>query len=259
MTTAGDVLKIMEAIQKSSPIPYYFQLCTFIEERINCGEWRPGQFLPSEQEICSTLGISRTVVRQALAHLEHKGLVRKQNGKRTVVAYPKYEGGLMQDSRGFYEDTAARGRLTATKVLNLKVVPAGAEVAEALKIQEGTPVVMLNRLRLLDGEPEVLVVTYLPASLCASLVEEDFSNQSLYETLARKHGLRIARAFRTIEAIGLERADARLLGVNAGSPALLLKSVGVLADATPLEYFVAKHRGDRCKLYARLVQGGEAS
>ena len=57
-------------IQQRDPVPYYFQLSTYIAARVKSGDWRPGQFLPSEQEMCGTLGISRTVVRQALVDLE---------------------------------------------------------------------------------------------------------------------------------------------------------------------------------------------
>jgi GntR family transcriptional regulator len=241
-------------IQQRDPVPYYFQLSTYIAARVKSGDWRPGQFLPSEQEMCGTLGISRTVVRQALVDLERKGLVVKQNGKRTKVASPKYEGGLMQNLQGFQQDVAAHGRKTSTKVLNFEVVPADVEVAEALKIAPGAPVLMLNRLRFLDGEPQALVVSYLPERLCASLSREDLASRSLHEILALNYGLRIARGFRTIEAIGLDRADARLLRFKTGGPALLLKSIGLLADGTPLEYFVAKHRGDHTKFYAQLVQ-----
>ena len=240
-------------IHRESPVPFYFQLGTYIEERVKSGEWRPDQFLPSEQDLCESLGISRTVVRQALDYLERKGLVTKRNGKRTRVAYRKYEGGLMQNLRGFHEDVAARGRKTSTKVLAFEVIPASAEVAEALNLREGDAVLMLNRLRYLDGKPEVLVVTYLPERLCSALAGEDFSNQSLYETLTRKCGLTIVSGSRTIEAVALNRTDGRLLDAKAGSPALLIRSIGLLADLTPLEYFVARYPGDRTKFHAQLV------
>lgn len=242
-------------VDHGSPVPYYYQLSTYVEQKIRAEEWRPGQFLPSEQEICDHAAVSRTVVRQALAELERKGLVSKHNGKRSTIAFPKYEGRLMQNLRGFYEDAVAGGQKPATKVLDMKVVPAGDEVAEALHLKPGSPVILLNRLRYLDDEPEVLVVTYVPKSRCPSLVNEDLSNQSLYELLARKYGLRITQGFRTIEAIALDKPDARLLHVPPGSPALLLKSIGLLSDGSPLEYFVAKHRGDRAKFGVRLVQG----
>ncbi len=241
-------------IQHESPVPYYFQLSTYIEARIKSKEWNPGQLLPSEQEFCDALGISRTVVRQAMANLGHNGLILKQNGKRSTVAHPKYEGGLMQTLTGFHEDAVAKGQAVSTKVLKFKVVGADAEVAQALKLAEGEPVIMLDRLRSLDGDPEVLVITYLPEKMCPDLVHEDLSNQSLYEVLSRKYGLTIVQGRRTVEAIALERNDARLLGVRAGGPALLLKSIGLLESGTPLEYFIARHRGDRSKFQVRLVR-----
>lgn len=241
-----------KVVDLSSPIPFYFQLGTYIENRIRDKQWRPGQLLPSEQELCERVGVSRTVVRQAVAELERKGLVSKQSGKRSTVAFPKYEGGLMQNLGGFYEDAVAKGRKPSTRVLELKVVPAPASAAEALRIAEGEAVILLNRLRFLDNEPEVLVVTYLLERGCPGLLKEDFSDQSLYEVLDRKYGLRITQGFRTIEAITLDRADAKLLGTKAGSAALLLKSIGLLADGRPLEYYVAKHRGDRAKFEVRL-------
>lgn len=247
------VLDGSEIVDHKSPLPLYFQLSSYIEQKIKGRKWLPGQLLPSEQEICTATGVSRTVVRQAMAQLEQDGLVSKQSGKRSSIALPKYEGDLMQNLRGFYEDAVAKGQKPFTEVLSLKVVPAAPEVAIALGLSQGTPVVELNRLRYLDGDPEVLVVTYLPESKCPDLLKEDFANESLYRLLARKYRYRIAQGFRTIEAIALNRAEAKLLGSRIGTPALLMKSIGLLADGTPIEYFIAKHRGDRAKFNVKIV------
>jgi GntR family transcriptional regulator len=241
-------------VKHDSPIPYYFQLSSYVEERIKAKELLPGCLLPSEQEICEKLGISRTVVRQAMADLERKGLVTKQSGKRSAIAYPTYNGSLMQNLRGFYEDAVSKGQKPTTRVLDLRVEPAKGEVAEALQLADGVPVIMINRLRFLDGEPEVLVVTYISESKCPGLVREDLTNQSLYELLTRKYGLVIAQGHRTVEAIALDPADAKLLNLRPKSPALLLKSVGLLENGEPLEYSVAKHRGDRSKFHINLVR-----
>ena len=240
-------------IKHDSPIPYYFQLSSYIEQAIKAKHMLPGQLMPSEQEICEQLGVSRTVVRQALADLERNGFITKQSGKRSAISYPKYNGGLMQNLRGFYEDALLKGQHPTTRVLEMKVLSAERELAQALKINEGQPIIMINRLRFLEGEPEVLVVTYIPEAKCPGLLHEDLTSQSLYKLLARKFGLVIAQGRRTVEAIALDRADAKLLGVPPKSPALLLKSIGLLEDGTPLEYFVAKHRGDRSKFHIDLV------
>ena len=71
-------------VRHDSPVPYYFQLASYIEQEIKAKHLLPGQLMPSEQEICEKLGISRTVVRQAMASLERKGLITKQSGKRSL-------------------------------------------------------------------------------------------------------------------------------------------------------------------------------
>jgi len=244
-------------VQHDSPIPFYFQLSSFIEQEIKAKRLLPGQLLPSEQEICDELGISRTVVRQAMAGLERHGFITKQSGKRSAISHPKYYGSLMQNLQGFYEDAVSKGQKPTTRILDLKVIPAEGELAEALALNEGEPVIMLYRLRFLDGEPEVLVVTYIPETKCPNLIREDLTDRSLYELLALKYGLTISRGRRTIEAIALDRADAKLFGLPPKSPALLLKSIGLLDDGTRLEYFVAKHRGDRSKFDIDLVRDGK--
>lgn len=252
-------LKRTKVIQRDSPVPYYFQLSSYIETLVKSSDLLPGQLLPSEQVFCDSLGVSRTVVRQAMAELSRRGFVIKQNGKRSTISQPKHETGLLQTMDGFHEDALARGQRPTTQVLQFKVIDAEAEVAQALQIAEGEAVIMLYRRRYLDDVPEVLVESYLPRKLCPGLMREDFSSQSLYKTLESKFGLCISSGYRTIEAIALDRADAQQLGVRAGSPALLLKSIGVLENGTPLEYFVALHRGDRSKFEVRLVRPSAVS
>ncbi|WP_081838897.1 GntR family transcriptional regulator [Thermogemmatispora carboxidivorans] len=250
----GVVIFDTDVIVRDSPVPYYYQLARYIERKIKSREWLPHQLLPSEQEICTRLDVSRTVVRQAMDYLVKEGLVVKQNGKRSSIAGPKYSGDLMQNLRGFYEDAIAKGKVLSTRVLDLKVIGASGDVAEALRLDEGTPVIMLKRLRFLDGEPTVLVTTYLPEHLCPSLIHEDFTRQSLYTLLSERYHLEIAEAVRTIEAVSATQQEARLLGIVPGSPLLLLKSVGFLRNGLPLEYYIARHRGDRSKFQVHLIE-----
>jgi len=241
-------------IVESSPIPLYFQLIKLIEEKIRANEWLPGQSLPSEQGFCDYLGLSRTVVRQAFADLEHRGLLKKRNGKKTTIAHPEYRGALMQSLRGFHEEAEREGQNPRTKVLDLKVIAADEVVAGKLGIAEGAQVILLTRLRYLRDQPEVFVKTYLNYGRCASLLNEDFSDKSLYRVLDQKLGLVIAKGVRTIRAIALNAREASMLKVKPQSPALLLTSVGFLADGTALEYFVAKHRGDRTEFEVQLIR-----
>ncbi len=247
-------LQDLGTIVEASPIPLYFQLIKLVEEKIQTQAWVPGQSLPSEQAFCDHFSLSRTVVRQAFADLEHRGLLRKRNGKKTTIAHPEYRGALMQSLRGFHEEAEREGQRPRTKVLEFKVIAADANIATKLGIAEGAKVILLTRLRYLGEQPEVFVKTYLNHDRCASLLSENFSDKSLYRVMEQKLGLVIAKGVRTIRAVALNAREANMLKVKPQSPALLLSSVGYLDDGTVLEYFVAKHRGDCTEFEVHLIR-----
>jgi GntR family transcriptional regulator len=90
-----------EIVRRDSHVPYYFQLPSFMEQEIKAKRMIAGQLMPSEKDMCDQLGVSRTVVRQALDELERNGYITKQSGKRSAIAYPMYNSSLMQNLRGF--------------------------------------------------------------------------------------------------------------------------------------------------------------
>lgn len=241
-------------IDRNSPIPYYVQVKEALRERIEHGQWRAGDQLPGEIELCRIFDVSRTVVRQALKELTYEGLVIPQKGKGTFVAEPKIVESLVQKLTGFYQDMVDRGLNPVTQVLKQRVAPAGPKVATRLDIEPGTLVIEIDRLRFIQDEPIVLVTTYLPYALCSKLLHADLSRQSLYAFLERECGLVIARGHRTIEAVPANEYEARLLQLEKGAPLILLDSVSYLNDGTPIEYYHALHRGDRSQFEVELVR-----
>lgn len=253
-----DYLSASRVIRRDSPVPYYYQLEEFLKEQIENGAWKPGQKIPSEAELCETFDVSRTVVRQALNELVHEGVLYRRRGKGTFVAEPKIRESLVQHLTGFYEDMVALGLNPSTKVLAQKVVSAPPKIADALGLEEGEPVVMIDRLRFVDGEPIVLVITYVPEKLCPELINEDLSTQSLYAILEQKYGLELVYGHRTLEAVAASEEEAKLLEIEEGDPIVLLRSISYLKDGRPVEYFKAKHRGDRSRFEVELVRPGKA-
>lgn len=245
---------INQSIDFNSNIPYYIQLIEVLKGKINRGEWKPGQQILSEPELCETFQVSRTVVRQALREIELEGLVVRRKGKGTFIAEPKIDESLAQKLTGFYHDMIERGLTPVTHVLRQAVIPAEAKVAEFLKIPPETPVIELYRLRFVNDEPIVLVASYLPYALCAPVADADFSNQSLYDFLERECGLLIASGRRYIEAVKASDAEAKLLQMEKGDPLIRLESISFLEDGTPIEYYIAYHRGDRSRFEVELVR-----
>lgn len=254
-TAAEDrAVTIAGVIDRDSPVPYYHQLKELLRDEILSGRWPAGAQIPSEPELCRLLDVSRTVVRQALGDLGHEGLLRRRKGLGTFVAEEKIHGRLVQSLTGFHDDMLAQGRVPRTRVLDQRVVPASKIVAAELGLPEGTPVVMIERVRSVDSEPIVLVTTYLPQALAPGLEAIDFTDRSLYQTLAAHYGLVIERGRRTLESIAATPACAQQLEVEPGEPLLFLRSVTYLPNGQAIEYYEARHRGDRTVLEVDLVR-----
>ena len=234
-----------EIFERSAPVPLYYQLKEWLSSRILSGDLAPGTRLPGEYELCEKLGISRGVVRQALSELRYEGLVHRARGKGTFVSEPKTTEGLIEGLRGLADDAALRGKRIESKVLLRRVGPASAAVASALELTPGDPVVEIERLRALDGVPQVLVLTYLPATMVPGLLDHELGGQeSLYRVLREEYGLSILSSVRRVEAIVADSREARLLQVSTGDPLLVLRSVGYTTGRRPFDYFIAHHRGD---------------
>jgi len=241
-------------IDKASPVPYYYQLKVYLLSKIEAGKLVPQQKIPSETELCERFGISRTVVRQAIKELQNEGYHTTEKGKGTFVARPKIVGGLVQSLTGFYEDMAERGYKVTTDIKQQEVQDASQKVAEALQIGAGVPVIVISRLRHLNGEPSVFVTTYIPENLCPDLVGEDLATQSLYTLLEEKYALQIHRGRRYIGVSLANEYEAGLLNIEVGSPLIELDSTSYLKDGRPLEYFHALHRGDRTRFEVELLR-----
>ena len=234
-------------IDKEVPIPYHYQLRELLRDEIATGRWRVNDQLPSERELCDTFKLSRTTIREALDSLVQEGLLRREKGRGTFVAEPKILETLLSSPIGFTESMQQQGHRVETQVLRMEVIPVPRTVAQNLRLKSSEPVTVIDRLRFILGEPILVVTSYLPEKLCPSLVKEDLTRNSLYQLLHSKYGLKVVQAKRFLEAVSATEMEARLLGVRLGAPLMLLESTAYLEDSTPIEFFKARHRGDRTR------------
>ncbi|MFB7775712.1 GntR family transcriptional regulator, partial [Streptomyces bauhiniae] len=150
-------------VDRSSPVPLYFQLAQQLEAAIERGALTPGSLLGNEIELAARLGLSRPTVRQAIQSLVDKGLLVRRRGVGTQVVHSQVKRPLELSS--LYDDLEAAGQRPATKVLVNTVVPATTEIAAALGVTEGNDVHRVERLRLAHGEPMAYLVNHLPLGL----------------------------------------------------------------------------------------------
>lgn len=235
-------------------IPLYYQLMQLFRQQIEEGEYQPGDSFPSENELCERFGVSRPTVRQALNELVREGLLHRIKGKGTFVSAPKIQQDFMQKLVSFTEEMQQKGLKGTTRVLSLQLVPALKNVAAYLSLAIEEPVFQLDRLRFINDEPIVVVTTYLPQKYCPTLNQQDLNNQSLYKTLEDQYSIRISKARRILEAIAATEEYAKLLEIEEGAPIQLSRTVAWDQYNRPIEFSIARYRGDRSQFTIDLIR-----
>jgi GntR family transcriptional regulator len=235
------------AIDRGSPIPFYFQLAQALRARIDAGAWAAGARLPSEAQLCELFAVSRSVVRQALGMLESEGVILKAKGRGAFVADgAPSRAWLLQSSEGFFQDEVARhGAHVTSQILRAERGQLPRWAADALETERAGGAT-LERLRWLDGELALYVVNHLPASL-ADVAVELGDDESLYERLAAA-GVRGGGGRRTVAAVAADQHLVRLLGVRRGAPLMFIESVSWTTERRPYDCYRAWVRTDRMRI-----------
>ena len=231
--------------------PLYRQIQADLRERVASGALAPGTQVETEQELMARYGVSRATVRQALAGLVADGLLEIRRGKGTFV----HGAALEHRLGGFYtfsREIERHGMRPGTRVRDVGVQPAGADVADGLGLATGTAVVALSRVRLADDEPIVSETSYLPEARFKGLEQVDFAEAGLYETLTTAYGVRPVRARETFVPVAMNPDDAAVLGGEPGDPVLSVERTTYDADGVIIEFCQSILRADRYRYSVEL-------
>ncbi|MEU7070274.1 GntR family transcriptional regulator [Streptomyces narbonensis] len=209
-------------MDRTSPVPLYFQLARQLEAAVENGTLPPGSLLGNEIELATRLGLSRPTVRQAIQSLVDKGLLVRRRGVGTQVVHSRVRRPLELSS--LYDDLEAAGRRPATRVLANRLEPATAPVAAALGVPEGSDVHYLERLRTAYGEPMAYLRNHLPAGLLGPDEPDTgrLETTGLYRML-RSAALTLHSARQSIGARAATAEEAALLDERAGAPLLTME------------------------------------
>ena len=237
-------------LNRDSGIPLYTQLTDLLREHIATGVLLPNTQLPSERVLCDQHGVSRITVRKALGELAHEGLIYTSVGKGSYVAESTLSEEL-QPLSSFSDDIRRRGMTPTSQVLEAAIVHADDVVADRLGVLEGAETVKLHRLRLADGLPIAIQVTYLPHYLCPGLAQCDLASRSLFDVLRAEFGLVLAQAETVIEAAMAKGDEAQLLQLLSPAAVLISEQTTYLEAGQVIEHARSIFRADRYKLHTR--------
>lgn len=235
----------------------YMQIATHFRQLIDNQRLLEGDQLPTDEEVGRLFNVSRITARQAMSELVQSGYIERIQGKGTFVRVRKADMQL-NCLKGFTEEMQAYGLRTFSRLHSYEVVECPADVAERLRVEPGTRLHCLVRVRYADDIPMAIERVLMPFYLCPELAELNLEG-SLYRQLQEKHGFQPVRASQNIEAGLVSRDYAELLHIREGSPVLVFERVSYLEDDTPMEYVVSFYRGDRYKFHVEMHREGNVS
>ena len=232
-------------LDKTIPIPLYYQLKKSVLALLEESKLKEGDMLPPESELCVILNVSRPTIRQAFNELMSEGYLSRYKGRGTFVSKPKVEARFLRALETFNSEMRSKNMTPHTEVLALKKIAGAGEASERLNLPIHTPLIYLSRLRSADDNPLVYVETYIPYEKYSRLIDVDFNENSLYDSLESIYKVYITRVRREIEAVNARKSEAELLQISTGKAVSLVKTVA-FADGVPdpVEFSVARYKGD---------------
>ncbi len=238
-------------VDRTSPVPLYYQVASRLQELIEKGEIGVGARIENEVDLAERLGVSRPTTRRAIQYLVERGMLVRKRGVGTQVVHPKVRRPVELSS--LYDDLLHSDRTPRTEVLDLKVVPASQEIAAALEMAPGAEVTWIERLRYAGGEPLALMHNAIPADLIR-LTERDLAEHGLYELL-RRAGFVPRIATQVIGARSASAIEARTLQEKRGASLLTMTRTAWDAGGRALEYGSHLYRASRYSFELNLSAG----
>lgn len=212
-------------LDKNSAIPLYEQLRRGLMKAITGGRFPAGAKLPTEEELCQALGISRPVARQAYNALIEEGVVERMRGRGTFVRVPDTRGRFLNRQLSFEQEMTLLNLEHRTEVLRAGWVGYTPALFGRLELKRQDRCYHLVRLRYVSGKPFVLVENYIPESIFPGIDQYDFGAHSLYDVLETVYHVQVVRSHRTLMAQTATAEFAALFKLRRGSPVLYVENV----------------------------------
>ncbi len=219
----------------ASGMPLWREISKSIEQRIEARELVPGDKLPTEQDLSRQFMVNRHTVRRALADLQDKGIVESTQGRGSYVRRQGRPGRLTRRPR-FAEGVKRSGAVPSTEILRLEQRASDSCAAQALGIRAGQPVVFLERLRLINGQPTALSQHTFSFERFPTFIEMYRKRGTITQTLTDSGIPDYTRKRTAISARLSTPQEAELLHLPRHVPLLVQRYLNVDGLGRPLEF-----------------------
>ena len=203
--------------------PLYRLIKQQLSDALRDGVWKHGQFLPPEPELARRYGASVGTLRKAVDELVAENLLVRRQGRGTHVASHTRDTML---TRFFHiVDRAGVKHFPQSRLLGIRRGRADAATAYLLRISVDAPILQIDNLLSLDGEPAIVDRIRLPAVLFPDMSEQIFSERdtTIYGLYQSRYGITVVRTDESITAVIADERVRTLL--RLGDPAAVLRIV----------------------------------
>ncbi len=233
------------AVDRALGAPLHHQIYMVLADGIAVGRYRPGERLPTEEQLTRMFGVSRITVRRAMSSLHDAGLTDRDPRRRTVVR--ELGQALEVRAASVIENIAAYGAETVATVLEFDYLPAPNFLRDHLWEAHDKPVQRAVRVRRQDGAPVMYLTSYVPSGLGMTFTAEDLNRIPMFKLLARA-GAHIQGGEKIISAVLADPLVASRLEIKVGAPLLEIRSTMSDQAGRTVEYVEMLAIPDRLKL-----------
>ena len=237
-------------LDRSGPIPLYYQVEQRIEKAIMEGAIPAGARLENEVALGERLNLSRPTIRRAIQDLVDKGLLVRRRGVGTQVVHGRVTRGVELTS--LFDDLTKGEQKPTTQLLFYAADKANDTVADRLGVPLGSPVLHIRRLRIANGVPVAVLENWLPEHFL-DISENELSVLGLYEIL-RGRGVTIRVAKQKIGARTANAAEAGHLDIDRGTALLTMERAAFDNSGVGIEYGSHYYRPDLYSFEVTLVE-----
>ncbi|HOW39398.1 MAG TPA: GntR family transcriptional regulator [Bacteroidales bacterium] len=206
----------------SDSLPRHRRLYEILRRHILDGVYTEGDLLPSENELCRIYGMTRPTVRQALSTMANDGLIRKYQGKGSIVHQMPRDIGILSVSG---TTSAVGDRNLKTKIIKKPVlIPwPGNFMFPVSELENESGCIYMERLRLLEDVPIFYDISYIGNINLPRITSRQFENRSLFQILRDSYLVEIRGGEQRIKAIPANSKISRFLKLEKNQPVLHLE------------------------------------
>lgn len=189
---------------------------------------------PSERKISENLGVSRSVIRAAIHHLESENELVRNDGKlktNKAISISMLGSGSM--SQELQMDNKNSEVIQFSKDI---VNTSNKKIRDFFEVNKNPKLIKLSRMRRNEGIPISYEIAYMNYNRFPKLLEVELENGSLYKTLEKYYSIKVAYGREEISCVKADKKKANILGISIGSPLFKVSSYNYDADDNPVEH-----------------------